>query len=215
MFSRFHGPNQAAFYVNSSSMWLNLFKLSMVLMVLLLVFVSEEVKKIEKKDAPPAGNVCVTIDWDKGDYDVDEWFKAPNDVPVGYSNLGSKYGNLMRDDLGSPDPERNREFACTRGIPAGEYVANVHWYASRGPAKEMRVHAEVTVAPVKADGKGSIKTILQTDAVLDRVGQELTLFRFTLTEKGELVSGSVNSVFTPLRSTGTSGSGQNVEGGNL
>lgn len=201
MQSRFRRPGKAAFYINGMNLGWNVLKAVLLILVVVVLFVGEVVKKEEKENAAaPSGNVCVEISWTKGDYDVDLWTKAPNDVPVGYSNLAGRYFNLMRDDLGAPDPELNFEIACTRGTPAGEYVANVHWFASRGPEKEMRVHADVRVTPSLArSGKGTQKVILQTDAVLTYVKEELTLFRFTLTDTGELVPGSVNSLFKPLR----------------
>lgn len=218
LLSRFHGSRNRGMDTLFRDMTTNLLLVFICVAFVLLVFINVSKKAEQKKDAQPVGNVCVTIAWDHGDYDVDEWFKPPNDVPVGYSNLGSKYGNLMRDDLGTPDPELNFETACTRGIPAGEYVANVHWYASHGPAKEVRVRADVRVtSSLLGEGKGNSKVILQTNAFLSHVGQELTLFRFTLTEKGELVPGSVHSIFMPLRSysPGTSWPTENHEGGAL
>ncbi|MDO8407894.1 MAG: hypothetical protein Q7S95_01510 [bacterium] len=207
MQSRFRRPGKAAFYINGMNLGWNVLKAILLILVIVVLFIGDVVKKKEKEEAAmPSGNVCVEISLEKGDYDVDLWVKAPGDVQVGYSNLASRYFNLLRDDLGNPDPELNFEIACTRGIPAGEYVANIHWYASRGTAKDMPVHADVRVTPSLADsGKGSQKVILETDATLAFVGEELTLFRFTLTDKGALVPGSVNSLFTPLRSQGTGG----------
>jgi hypothetical protein len=38
--------------------------------------------------------------------------------------------NLLRDDLGKAQDltDNNYEVACSRGLPPGEYVVNVHMY---------------------------------------------------------------------------------------
>ena len=139
------------------------------------------------------GNVVVELHWpDDLPVDVDLWVKAPGDVPVGFWNQGGHYFNLLRDDLGLEGDAtgRNYEVSYSRGIPAGEYIVNVHMY---GPVpKGVRVPARVVVS-VKPK-YGELRQILETTIELTHKGQEETAFRFQLTADGELVPGSVNTL---------------------
>jgi hypothetical protein len=53
---------------------------------------------------------------------------------------------------------------------------------------------------VKKETEGGAATLAATRVRLDREGQEVTAFRFTLNDKGDMVPGSLNAVFKPLRS---------------
>ncbi len=152
-------------------------------------------------DVAPPGNVIIEITWSSElDDDIDLWVQAPGDVPVGYSNKGGRFFNLLRDDLGhSGDPsDVNLETAYTRGIPAGEYTVNVHFYRHKSKSFPVEVNA---VVRVKADADASSQTLLSRAVQLDRQGHELTVFRFQLTPEGKIVQGSVNTLARALRST--------------
>lgn len=177
-----------------------------LLMIMLLGFVFMIVAMVPHLHPPatqdgkePPGNVIASITWPEGDTDVDLWVTGPGEVnPVGYSNKGGLLWNLLRDDLGtSPDATPlNYENAYTRGITPGEYVINVHCY--RCPVLPVPVDVEISVKNSNSD-KGGMKIIATTRVVLHEDGEEATAIRFKLTEKGELVKGSVNHVFRPLR----------------
>jgi hypothetical protein len=172
-----------------------------VLMLALIGFVAMVImllphlsrKHDEAKDAQAPGNVVVELHWpDDLPVDVDLWVKAPGDVPVGFWNQGGHYFNLLRDDLGIEGDAtgRNYEISYSRGIPAGEYIVNVHMY---GPVpKGVRVPARVVVS-VKPK-YGELRQMLETTIELTHKGQEETAFRFQLTGDGELVPGSVNTL---------------------
>lgn len=148
----------------------------------------------------PPGNVIVEARWDdKLRTDVDLWVQAPGDVPVGYSNKSGLIFNLLRDDLGSyADPtEVNFETSYSRGIPPGEYVVNVHLFRNLENTYPIWVRV---VARVKKETEAGAATIAATRVRMDREGQEVTAFRFTLTDRGDLVPGSLNAVYKPLRS---------------
>ncbi len=139
--------------------------------------------------APAPGNVIVEISWpEKVDADVDLWVEAPGDVPVGYSNKGGLIFNLLRDDLGGQADvtEINYEVSYSRGVPSGEYTVNVS-------------------VSVKSSPSQPAKRILTTKLNLDRQGQEITAFRFRLTEEGRLAPGSVHDLPKPLRRSKKSG----------
>ena len=170
--------------------------------VLLLPHINPKAKDGEGSTDPP-GNVIAEMRWDdKLRTDVDLWVQAPGDVPVGYSNKSGLIFNLLRDDLGShADPtDVNFETSFSRGIPPGEYTVNVHLFRNLENTYPINVRV---VVRVKTDNEAGARPIAATTVRLDREGQELTAFRFRLTEKGELVPNSMNSVFKPLRSAKT------------
>jgi len=174
----------------------------MFVTVLLLPHINPKAKDSESGTEPP-GNVIVELRWDdKLRTDVDLWVQAPGDVPVGYSNKSGLIFNLLRDDLGAQaDPtEVNFETSFSRGIPPGEYTVNVHLF--RNLESTYPINARVVVR-VKTDNEAGARPIAATTVRMDREGQEVTAFRFRLTEKGELTPNSLNSVFKPLRSAKT------------
>lgn len=158
-------------------------------------------------EAQPPGNVIVAIEWPPGNTDVDLWVTGPGEiVPVGYSNKSGLLWNLLRDDLGtSPDATpSNYENAYTRGITPGEYVINVHCY--RCPILPVPVDVEISIQKDGAGGaKEPMKIIATTTVVLREDAEELTALRFKLTKDGDLVPGSMNHVFRPLRAIDADG----------
>lgn len=129
---------------------------------------------------------------------MDLWVEAPGDVPVGYSNKGGRIFNLLRDDLGHrrDGTGLNYEMAFSRGTPAGEYTVNVHLY--RDNSGRLPLPAVVAVS-VKARPDSVIQPIATERVELARVGQELTVVRFSLDETGQLVPGSSHRLPRRLR----------------
>ena len=168
------------------------------IVILLLPFINPKAKEgVETTKAP--GNGIVEIQWaDKLDADVDLWVLAPGDRPVGYANKSGAIFNLLRDDLGKPQDvtDLNYEVAYTRGTPAGEYTVNVHMY--RTAAASLPIEVKV-VASSKAGPTDSARQLVATTVKLRRENEELTAMRFRLDSKGQLVPGSIYSVYKPLR----------------
>ena len=52
---------------------------------------------------------------------------------------------------------------------------------------------------VKNETNGTMKKILMSEVKMDAEGKEVTVFRFELDDKGELVKGSVDQLQTELR----------------
>ncbi len=153
----------------------------------------------ETSGATPPGAIIVDLRWDeKVDADVDLWVEAPGDVPVGYSNKAGMIFNLLRDDLGhSGDPNSmNYEVAYGRGRWPGEYTVNAHLYRSADNRLPVKVMAKVDMQT----REGQVKNLMQSAVELTHVGQEATIFRFRLDDKGELVQGSLNRLHKELRS---------------
>ena len=145
------------------------------------------------------GNVMVEARWaDELDTDIDLWVQAPGDVPVGYSNKSGVIFNLLRDDLGrNADPTQlNYEVSYSRGVPPGEYAVNLHMYRNKSKVSPVKV---TVVTSVKKPNSEWAKQILTSSIDMMAENQETTVYRFKLTETGELVPGSVNSLPKPLR----------------
>ena len=155
-------------------------------------------------DATPPGNVIVEVRWpDEIDADVDLWVQAPGDIPVGYSNKGGAVFNLLRDDLGSRIDVTglNYESSYSRGVQTGEYTVNLHLY--RNPSNVYPIPATV-VTSVKRSADQTTRQLLASKVLLGREGEEMTVYRFRLSEAGALVAGSVHSLRKPLRAGGKS-----------
>jgi hypothetical protein len=91
----------------------------------------------------------------------------------------------------------NYEVSYSRGIVAGEYTVNVHLYRNAAGVFPIPV---TVVTSVKKSAKESARQVLAGNIELGREGQELTVYRFKLSEDGDLVPGSVHSVQRNLRS---------------
>lgn len=179
------------------------FNMLMVFALLFIVLPHSPKKEESKNEAvKSAGDMMVEIHWpDKVDIDIDLWVKSPDDDrPVGYSNRAGKTFNLLRDDLGKSNDstDRNFEMAYTRGLPAGEYIINIHYFISREPGSPGDVPVEVVIS-TKTDGLGGMKQIITRKATLRVLGEEITVVRFVIREDGQLDEQSVNDFFQELR----------------
>ena len=168
------------------------------IVVMLLPHLNPPGAKTADNTTPP-GNVIVEVRWpDEIDADVDLWVQAPGDVPVGYSNKGGAIFNLLRDDLGNRVDVTglNYETSYSRGIQPGEYAVNLHLY--RNPSGVSPIPVTV-VTSVKRDAKETARQLLASEVLLVNEGEEVTVYRFDLSEDGDLVAGSVHSLYKALR----------------
>jgi hypothetical protein len=167
--------------------------------VLMLSVINSPAKSAEIAGEPSPGNVIVEAQWGNGlDADVDLWVQAPGDTPVGYSNKSGKVFNLLRDDLGKAQDvtDLNYEVAYSRGMPAGEYVVNVHMYRGMGVRYPITVKSVVSV---KDSPQDTARQILATTVELHHENEQVTAFRFSLDSQGHLIQGSVNNLYKELR----------------
>ena len=177
---------------------------TIMLVLIILVFHINPPKKEDADNQRARGNIRVEVIWDKAiNVDIDTWGKAPGDTPVGYSNLNGRVFNLVRDDLGTQADltEMNYEVMFSRGIPAGEWTINLHWFSNAHGATEVPVKVLITVK--KDDGetsKASPIKILSKSVVLNTVGQELTVIRFMVDENMDIDKDSFTTELKPLRS---------------
>ncbi len=179
-------------------MILLLFSGVVVCVILILAHINPLAKETQAAASQP-GNVIVEITWPAElDVDADLWVQAPGDAPVGYSNKGGLFFNLLRDDLGRRNDasDINYEVSYSRGMPAGEYTVNVHLYRDAAGVLPIPVTAVVSLKNTAADPP---RQILASKVALMREGEELTVYRFKLSDKGVLVPGSVTNLHRGLR----------------
>lgn len=173
--------------------------LGFVAVVVILISHINPKAQASTKDAEPPGNVIVEVRWpDQLDADVDLWILGPDGGKVGYSAKSSRLFNLLRDDLGHTLDVSglNYEIAYSRGIMAGEYIADLHLYRNLSGVGDIPCKVVVSV---RAQNDKPAVQIAVSDVVLTREGQELTAIRFRLDADGRLVPGSVNKVFKAVR----------------
>ena len=177
---------------------------ALALALIILAFHINPPKNQDAENERARGNVRVEVIWDKDtNVDIDTWVKAPGDTPVGYSNLNGRVFNLVRDDLGSYADltEMNYEVAFSRGIPAGEWIINLHWFSYSQGAVEVPVNVLITMKKVDNEtSKDAPLTIMSKHVILKRVGQELTVIRFTTDDEHNVDTGSFSTNFKMLRS---------------
>ena len=184
---------------------------ALVVAIIILVFHINDPKKKDEENERARGNVRVEVIWDQNtNVDIDTWVQAPGDTPVGYSNLNGRVFNLVRDDLGSYADltEMNYEVAFSRGIPAGEWTINLHWFSNAQGAVEVPVKVLITMK--KDDGevsKTAPLTIMSKHVILKRVGQEVTVIRFTTDEEHNVDTTSFTTNLKALRAMETHGDG--------
>ena len=184
---------------------------ALVVALIILVFHINDPKKKDDENERARGNVRVEVIWDKNtNVDIDTWVQAPGDIPVGYSNLNGRVFNLVRDDLGSYADltEMNYEVAFSRGIPAGEWTINLHWFSNAQGAVEVPVKVLITMK--KNDGEVSKEapiTIMSKHVILKRVGQEVTVIRFTTDEEHNVDTSSFTTNLRMIRAMETHGDG--------
>lgn len=149
----------------------------------------------------PPGTAIVELRWpDEIDADIDLWVSAPDETPVGYTNKGGRTFNLLRDDRGHyADPARlNYEVSYSRGLPAGEYVVNLHYYGA-GTGGSVPTVPTVVVVSTRSPSTGVTTRLFTENIELTQFGEEVTAFRFRIDEKGAVVPGSLNHLYKPLR----------------
>lgn len=170
-----------------------------VAMVIIMIFHLNSKEQASEEIQSP-GNVIIEAVWEPAPatHDIDLWARAPNDMAVGYANLRGQVFSLLRDDLGSRNDATgiNYENMYSRGTPAGEYVVNVHMYRVGHGKIPARVNVTVSV---KKNATTRAVQILTSTVELNYQGQEITVFRFTLDENGDLDQSSISKLPVQLR----------------
>ena len=149
------------------------------ILLILLTHIHERAK--EKADIESPGDLVITMTWDtEPQRDIDLWVRSPDGQKTGYSNKNTTTLSLLRDDLGSTNDilEDNIEYMFSRGLLAGQYTVNAHWY---GPvASRPAPPVEVRVSVVYRRKNGTHVVIYEGKDFVNFVGHEVTLVNFTL-----------------------------------
>ena len=142
---------------------------------------------IEKK--PPAvqtfGQYAVTVTWPGNRHDdIDTYVRDPAGGIVWYAATQVDAMQLEHDDLGTQGSgygqgQQQEERVVIRQATPGEYVVNVHYYR----ANDSR---PVPVSVALWDLRGNDRLILTRQVTLAQQGDERTVFRFTLNQRGEM-----------------------------
>lgn len=148
-------------------------------------------------DVPAKAEYIITATWTPGrPDDVDLWMRDPNGNKVWYLSPEAGLMNLDRDDRGLLNDEMvvngervtnelNQEVVTIRGQAPGEYVVNLHYYASQ---TQRPIDVEVDVTKVNP----RVQIVYKNNVTLDHVGQEKTAVRFTVNPDGTV--GGVNTL---------------------
>ncbi len=152
----------------------------------------EDTKKIDSK-----AEFMIMMEWDDDSvYDIDLWMQDPLKNIAGFPNKEAGWLHLDRDDLGQAndiitmfDGEtkvvmQNREIMTIRGILAGEYIVNTHFYSAKAsPYKIKPIDVHVTVVKINP-----YKEVHAGMVTLKSPGAEQTLIRFKVNKDGDIVS---------------------------
>lgn len=183
---------------------------------LLAVIASQKIKTIE---GVQPGQMFIQMTWKNGSTsDIDLWVLSPDDKPVGYLRSAGKNCDLLRDDLGAEMDITSHaiEMAVCRDPPPGEYIVNTHFYNLHLPnagdhyieekAKEVPMQVEVKILrtmPKDPHTQGSpsthLKLLFDKTVTLESPGEEITVVRFSLDDKGNVIPGSVNDLPHKIR----------------
>ena len=168
--------------------FLDLILISLICFVAILALIQIN----PESKVPPAietrGKFLIVIQWEDGSGDdVDIYVRDPKGEVVYFQNRDIGLMHLEYDDMGTRTDtmmsvageevkiDRNEERVVLRGTLAGEYVVNVQMYSKR----ELKP-AEVTVILYQLIGND--KELVRKKRTLTRSGDEMTGFRFTVTE---------------------------------
>tara|TARA_B100000470_G_scaffold202343_1_gene175110 strand:+ start:1066 stop:1752 length:687 start_codon:yes stop_codon:yes gene_type:complete len=161
--------------------------ISMFILALLLINPIPKKSEIERK-----AEYIVTLEWDdKSTDDIDIWIEDPVKNLLSFRNRAAGLMHLDKDDLGQindiiflPDGTRqvielNREVVTFRGWIKGEYIVNVHAYKKRSGND---IPIKITLLRINP-----YKLLWEENILLTHHGQELTVRRFTLNLKGDMI----------------------------
>ena len=125
----------------------------------------------------PKAEYIITVGWpDKNPDDIDTWVEDPSGNLIWFRNRDAGLVHLDRDDRGTINDTLtvngkeiqnplNQEVVTIRGIIPGEYVVNLHYYATE---TNQPVVTTITVAKINP----TLEIVYYGDAVLKNKGDE-------------------------------------------
>lgn len=139
----------------------------------------------------PKAEYIITVTWkDNSPDDIDTWVEDPEGNVIWFRSPEVDLLHLDRDDRGlindviTVNGEEiqnplNQEVVTIRGVVKGEYVVNLHYYAS-----ETGKPVDVNVRLVKVNP--ALQVIYYGTVTLEKTGDEKTAFRFNILASGEI-----------------------------
>jgi len=139
----------------------------------------------------PKAEYIITITWeDNSPDDIDTWVEDPDGAVIWFRNPEAGLLHLDRDDRGMVNDTiivngeellnpLNQEVVTLRGVVKGEYVVNVHYYAT-----ETERPANINVRLVKVNPV--LEVIYYGTVNLEEKGDEKTAVRFKIGRNGEI-----------------------------
>lgn len=166
----------------------------------------------EKKDASieTKAEYVITLTWDdESEDDVDVWLEDPTSAVMSFQKREVNLTHLDRDDLGKKkdviilqdgtevEYKHNQEIVTIRGFIPGEWILNIHMYNKRD---KKPTNVEVRIDKLNP----SVKTIIYKKFIMNENWEEITVTRFTMTARGEILSMNdlfkeLVTIFKPLR----------------
>lgn len=150
-------------------------------------------KALKAGDIPSKAEFIINVSWpDMDPNDIDTWVQDPAGNLVWFRAREAGLMHLDRDDRGMTNDvivvngkqvvnPLNQEVVTLRGIGAGEYTVNLHYYE----AKNGRP-VEVTVSIIKVNPRAEV--IFYGQVTLARKGDEATAARFTVLPDGSVAN---------------------------
>jgi len=139
---------------------------------------------------PKAGYI-ITITWkDNSPDDIDTWIEDPEGQLIWFRNPAAGLLHLDRDDRGLINDTieingeevinpLNQEVVTLRGVVPGEYILNVHYYAT-----ETGKPVDVNIRLDKVNPKLEVK--YYGTVTLEKKGDEITALRFKVGKDGDI-----------------------------
>ena len=189
------------------------------LFIIAFLLIKPEAKK---KDFDRNAEFVVVMEWDKeAKGDIDLYVEDPLGAKCSFRQTVANFMHLDKDDLGSANDtvvnadgtvstvKINREVITIRGIIAGEYTINVHYYSERdysrvGNAMRKKKSKELTVK-IELHKVNPYTIMWVGEKIFHSKGQEETFVRFRLDKDGTVLSPFTfekKKFVTPLQALG-------------
>jgi len=162
------------------------------LLIVTMLFINPENKQGKIN---PKAEYIITVSWlDWNPNDIDTWVESPRGDLVWFRNPEAGLMHLDRDDRGMLNDfifvngekvanPLNQEIVTIRGVIPGEYVVNVHYYATEDH-KPVPVQVKVEkVNPV-------LEVVYYGEVILAQQGDEKTAVRFKIAADGSVLATS-------------------------
>lgn len=160
--------------------------------VVLFVMALMLINPVKKGDVTPFAQFLINITWaDDSPDDIDIWVKDPIGNVIYFRDKDLGLVSLDRDDRGVWNDTvivngehievlRNAETITIRGFIPGEWTVNLHYYKKRRSGSDP---VPVRVEMIKLN---PWKLIFEKNVTLEKEQDELTVYTFTMNEKGDI-----------------------------